>query len=46
VPAGKVKLAVGLFLNETDATPAYRLGIQGRTAQGWYVLTDKLEMGP
>jgi len=44
LPAGSYKLAVGLFLNEHDADPVYRLGIQGRTAQGWYVLSDTLEL--
>ncbi len=32
------KLAVGLFLNQTDANPKYKLGIQGRTTNGWYIL--------
>ena len=44
LPPGAYKLAVGLFLNRADAAPSYRLGIQGRTADGWYVLTDKLEV--
>jgi hypothetical protein len=43
-PSGAHKLAVGLFLNQKDENPAYRLGIQSRTAQGWYVLSDKVEM--
>jgi autotransporter-associated beta strand protein len=38
VPAG-YRLAVGLFVNKTDANPTYRLGIQGRTVSGWYILT-------
>ena len=42
-PVGTYKLAVGLFLNQRDDQPAYRLGIQGRTCEGWYVLCDKLE---
>ena len=42
-PAGTYKVAVGLFLNQQDARPAYRLGIQGRTSEGWYVLYDGLE---
>ena len=44
-PAGSYKAALGLFLNEKDADPVYRLGIQGRTANGWYVLSDKIELG-
>jgi len=32
------KLAVGLFLNQTDANPKYKLGIQGRTTNGWYIV--------
>jgi pimeloyl-ACP methyl ester carboxylesterase len=42
-PPGNYKLAVGLFLDRQEAVPTYRLGIQGRTAQGWYVLSDKIE---
>jgi hypothetical protein len=42
VPPETCKLAVGLFLNRQDTNPAYRLGIMGRTADGWYVLSDKL----
>ena len=41
--SGPCKLAVGLFLDVKDANPAYRLGIQGRTTNGWYILLDKLE---
>jgi len=43
VSKGTYKLAVGLYLNQQDAHPAYRLGIQGRTAEGWYVLLDRLK---
>ena len=39
------KLAVGLFLDQQDANPAYRLGIQGRTAEGWYVISDRIRIG-
>lgn len=46
LPAGSYKVAVGLFLSQDDPLPAYRLGIQGRTADGWYVLYDKLECRP
>ena len=46
VPAGSYRLAVGLFDNRSAAVPAYRLGIQGRTADGWYVLYDHLRCGP
>jgi autotransporter-associated beta strand protein len=38
VPAG-YKLAVGLFLNQTDANPTYRLANQGRTVTGWYIIS-------
>jgi hypothetical protein len=38
VPSGS-KLAVGLYVNSTDAGPTYKLGIQGRTANGWYVIS-------
>ena len=38
VPVGG-KLAVGLFGSQTDARPTYRLGIQGRTMNGWYVIS-------
>ena len=40
------KLAVGLFLDKKDANPAYRLGIQGRAAEGWYVISDRVACGP
>ena len=43
IPAGTYKLAVGLFLKQSETLPAYRLGIQGRTSEGWYVLHDRLE---
>ena len=46
VPTGTCKLAVGLFLNQKDANPVYRLGIQGRTAEGWYVLYDAVKCKP
>jgi autotransporter-associated beta strand protein len=38
VPTG-YKLAVGLFLNQTDAQPTYRLANQGRASNGWYILS-------
>jgi hypothetical protein len=38
VPAGSYKLAVGLFLSKRDDEPEYRLGVQGRTDDGWYIL--------
>jgi hypothetical protein len=38
VPAGTNKFAIGLFFNKLDAKPGYKLGIQGRTADGWYIL--------
>jgi hypothetical protein len=37
-PPGDYKLAIGLFLDKSNETPDYRLGIQGRTAAGWYVI--------
>jgi hypothetical protein len=46
VPAGSYQVAIGLFLDPKDPDPAYRLGIQGRTASGWYVVGDKLAFGP
>ena len=30
--------------NQNEQNPIYRLGILGRTAQGWYVLSDNVEM--
>jgi hypothetical protein len=45
VPPGTYQLAVGLFLNNEDKDPAYRLGIKGRTAHGWYVFYDMLQVG-
>ena len=42
LPAGSYKLAVGLFLQRKTKPAVYRLGIQGRTTDGWYVLHDKL----
>jgi len=44
--AGSCQLAVGLFASQRDANPIYRLGVKGRTADGWYVLQDKLEFAP
>jgi autotransporter-associated beta strand protein len=38
VPAG-YKLAVGLFASQSDANPSFKLGIQGRTSNGWYLLS-------
>ena len=46
VPPGIYKLAVGLYHEPTATNPGYRLGFQGRTAQGWYVLTNKMEFNP
>jgi hypothetical protein len=40
------KLAVGLFLDPRELNPIYKLGIQGRTTNGWYVLLDKLTVNP
>jgi autotransporter-associated beta strand protein len=38
VPTG-YKLAVGLFASQSDPNPAFKLGIQGRTSNGWYLLS-------
>ncbi len=42
---GTYKLAVGLFQNTTDSNPTYNIGNQGRTANGWYVVSNTLSMG-
>ncbi len=46
VPAGSYKIAIAMFTDQKAAHPDYRLGIQGRTATGWYVLHDKLPCTP
>jgi autotransporter-associated beta strand protein len=38
VPTG-YKLAVGLFLNQSDANPTFKLANQGRTNNGWYIIS-------
>jgi hypothetical protein len=38
VPEGVHKFAIGLFHDKADASPVYKLGIKGRTTEGWYVL--------
>ena len=38
VPAGDYRLAVGVLGKEADSAPTFRIGNQGRTAEGWYVL--------
>jgi len=38
VRAGTYRLAVGLFQSTSDRNPVYKIGNQGRTANGWYVL--------
>ena len=45
ISQGTCKLAIGLFLDRNDTNPAYRIGIQGRTADGWYVLST-VGVGP
>ncbi len=40
VPAGNYRLAVGLFQNESDPSPTYLLGSEGKTENGWYALGD------
>jgi hypothetical protein len=42
VRAGTYQLAVGLFQNESDSNPIYKIGNQGRTANGWYVLSSSV----
>ncbi len=42
---GTYKLAVGLFQNTTDSNPTYRIGNQGRTANGWYVVSNSVSLG-
>lgn len=44
LPGGTYKLAVGLFQNTSDSNPTYRIGNQGRTANGWYVLASKVNL--
>ena len=36
--AGAYRLALGLFAHREDSSPVYRIGNQGRTEDGWYVL--------
>ena len=42
---GNYKLAVGLFQNTTDSNPTYRIGNQGRTANGWYIVSNTTSVG-
>jgi hypothetical protein len=39
-PAGSYKLAVGLFTSTNQLQPNFIIGNQGRTANGWYVITN------
>jgi hypothetical protein len=41
VPSG-CKLAVGLFSKQTDANPDFKLGNQGRTPAGWYIISGPM----
>jgi hypothetical protein len=34
------RIAVGLFQNQTDSNPTYQISNQGRTANGWYVISS------
>jgi autotransporter-associated beta strand protein len=43
VPSG-YKLALGLFLSKSDANPAYKLAMQGRVNNGWYLLTGSANL--
>ena len=45
VNSGIYKLAVGLFQNTTDSNPTYNIGNQGRTANGWYVVSNTPSFG-
>ena len=38
--AGVYQLAIGLFLNETDQAPTYKMENLGRTPDGYYVIGD------
>jgi hypothetical protein len=40
VPSGNYQLAVGLFTSTNQTQPNFQLGNQGRTANGWYVITN------
>lgn len=42
VQPGRYKLAIGLFQNTQDHNPTYQIGNQGRTANGWYVLSSNV----
>lgn len=37
---GQYRLAIGIFSNKEQANPDIQLGIIGRNAQGWYVLSN------
>jgi len=45
VPSG-YNVAIGLFLSQNDENPAYKLGIQGRIASGWYILSGGADSVP
>lgn len=45
VRSGTYKLAVGLFQNTTDSNPSYKIGNQGLTNNGWYVLANSVSVG-
>jgi len=45
VPPGPCRLAVGLFLSREDEKPGIRLGIEGGTAEAWYVLAQVVVQG-
>lgn len=40
VEEGKYKVAVGLYLNESDENPTYLLGSQGKTDNNWYIFGE------
>ncbi len=46
VPAGRYTFALGLFLDKKEANPVYKLGIQGRTGNGWYLLGKDVQVKP
>lgn len=44
VQPGAYKLAVGLFNDTIANNPIYKIGNQGRTSTGWYVLADAISV--
>ena len=44
IPGGSYRLAIALFADRKSADPTYQLGIEGRTSNGWYVLSDHVRV--